>query len=149
MQLLITGGSGLVGWDLSHRAASAGHDIAYTYYSTRPPTTDRSLEAHQVDIREADAVRKVVRRVNPDVVVHAAAMTDVDECERQPDRATAINVEGTRNVVDACRPTNASLLFVSTFFVDAAPPEICSSYHPLAIFIDTPDKDCPIYHRRR
>lgn len=117
MQLLITGGSGLVGWDLGHRAASAGHDIAYTYYSTRPPTTDRSLEAHQVDIREADAVRKVVRRVNPDVVVHAAAMTDVDECERRPDRATAINVEGTRNVVDACRPTNAALLFVSTAFV--------------------------------
>jgi dTDP-4-dehydrorhamnose reductase len=53
----------------------------------------------------------------PDVVVHAAAMTDVDGCERNPEAAFRVNGIGTRNIALACQRAGAALLYVSTDYV--------------------------------
>lgn len=74
-----------------------------------------------LDLPEHDVTeRRIVETIaefQPDLVVHAAAMTDVDGCERDPDLAFRINEEGTRNVADACRLCDAALLYVSTDYV--------------------------------
>jgi len=118
MRLLITGGSGLVGWDLVQRARAAGHEVTYTYHETdRERDAESGVTALALDVRDADRVDAVVQCSDPDAVVHAAAMTDVDECERSLDRAQAVNVDGTRHVAAAADDADAHLLFFSTGFV--------------------------------
>jgi dTDP-4-dehydrorhamnose reductase len=66
------------------------------------------------DIRDAAAVAKQIAQAAPDYVVHAAAMTYVAACERQPQEAFAVNGEGTKNVVAAARAAGAPILYIST-----------------------------------
>ncbi len=80
--------------------------------------------AHEVvglDLPELDitgpAAAEQVADLRPAWVVHAAAATDVDGCERDPARAQAVNGEGTRRVADGCRRAGAGMVYISTDFV--------------------------------
>lgn len=75
----------------------------------------RFLSHGDLDVVDEDAVRRAVGGAS--VVVHLAAMTNVDECERDPDRAFAVNAEGTRNVVQAAAEAGARVIHVSTDYV--------------------------------
>jgi dTDP-4-dehydrorhamnose reductase len=78
-----------------------------------------------VDVTDADAVRRALDNARPDVVIHAAAWTDVDGCEADAERALRVNAMGTRHVAAACRGVGARLVTVSTDYVfagDAAEP---------------------------
>jgi dTDP-4-dehydrorhamnose reductase len=66
------------------------------------------------DIRDAPAVAKQIAQAAPAHVVHAAAMTYVAACERQPQEAFAVNGEGTKNVVRAARAVGSPVLYIST-----------------------------------
>jgi dTDP-4-dehydrorhamnose reductase len=66
------------------------------------------------DIRDAAAVAKQISQAAPAHIVHAAAMTYVAACERQPQDAFAVNGEGTKNVVEAARGAGAPILYIST-----------------------------------
>lgn len=80
------------------------------------------LDAHQLlcmdlpeyDICDGPALRQALTDFQPDVVIHTAAMTDVDGCERDPDLAYRVNGLGTQNVALACQETGAALACVST-----------------------------------
>lgn len=56
-------------------------------------------------------------KIQPDLVIHCAAKTQVDECELKPEEAYLANVIATKNVVNACREVNASLVYLSTDYV--------------------------------
>lgn len=60
------------------------------------------------------AIVEAITALRPDCVVHAAAMTDVDGCARDPERAFLVNGFGTRNVAQACLEAGAALCYVST-----------------------------------
>lgn len=115
MKLLVTGGSGFVGWAFVQRANSRGHQVTLTYRSSA--MTYESGDAVQLSLPDGRQVEELCSSVQPDVVVHAGAMTDVDECEREPETARAVNVEGTRQIVDGCEKVGADLVFFSTGFV--------------------------------
>ena len=70
-----------------------------------------------LDIRDAEAVRTAVHAFAPDVVLHCAAYTDVDGAEADPETAEAVNVLGTRNVVQAVRGTHTAVVYFSTDYV--------------------------------
>ena len=70
-----------------------------------------------LDIRDADAVRMAVRAFAPDVILHTAAFTDVDGAETQAEEAEAVNVSGTRNILDAVRGTHTTVVYFSTDYV--------------------------------
>ncbi|HEV3473115.1 MAG TPA: NAD(P)-dependent oxidoreductase [Actinomycetota bacterium] len=74
-----------------------------------------ALSRRELDVTDRGAVEKAIAGV--DVVVHLAAWTDVDGCEREPDRARSVNVDGTSIVVGAARHTNARVIFLSTDYV--------------------------------
>jgi dTDP-4-dehydrorhamnose reductase len=70
-----------------------------------------------LDIRDADALGAAVRAFDPDVILHTAAYTDVDGAEADEATAYAVNVEGTRNVVQAVRGTHTFVVGFSTDYV--------------------------------
>ena len=70
-----------------------------------------------LDIRDADAVHAAVHAFAPDVILHTAAYTDVDGAEADPAIAEAVNVLGTRNVIEAVRGTQTTVVYFSTDYV--------------------------------
>ena len=77
LRILITGAVGQVGWELQRSLASLG--------------TITAIDLAELDLTDADAVRKFVRDLRPDVLVNPAAYTAVDKAEAQPDLAMAVN----------------------------------------------------------
>jgi UDP-glucose 4-epimerase len=73
---------------------------------------------HQTDIRDFAALEAVFKSVRPELVIHAAALHYIPECDAHPDEAISINTLGTANVARACSPETA-LVFISTAAVYA------------------------------
>lgn len=71
----------------------------------------------EADLTDEAQVRTAARGVAFDAVVHAAAMTDVDRCETEPERALRVNRDATRNVADLARERTALFVYVSTDYV--------------------------------
>lgn len=69
------------------------------------------------DITDREAVFRCIAGAKPDVVVHLAAFTKVNECQRNPERAYAVNGEGTRHVAEAANEAGARLVYISTDYV--------------------------------
>lgn len=70
-----------------------------------------------LDLRDAVGVRRLVHGFAPDVILHTAAYTNVDGAEADPATATAVNVDGTRHVIDAVRGTHTLVVAFSTDYV--------------------------------
>lgn len=75
-----------------------------------------------VDIVDKNQVLEKIKSSDAEIILHLAAKTDVDGCEKDKElgengEAWKINVEGTRNVAEACLETNKKLIYISTDFV--------------------------------
>ena len=106
MKVLITGGSGQLGYDVIKVFKEKDIEIIY-------PT---SIE---MDITDKDNVIKVIQDYKPDLVIHCAAWTDVDKAEilENKDLVRKINVEGTKNIALACKMVDAKMIYISTDYV--------------------------------
>ncbi|MGB2705628.1 MAG: dTDP-4-dehydrorhamnose reductase [Candidatus Omnitrophota bacterium] len=108
-KILVTGSSGMLGTDLCNELKSE-YDIVGLDISGQGDFV-------RCDITDKDKVVKSILNAKPDLVIHAAAWTDVDGCEREPDKARKVNEGGTRNVAKAARALDAPLVYISTDFV--------------------------------
>ena len=70
-----------------------------------------------LDITQKDAVDQTINSVQPDVIVHAAAMTQVDDCEQNMSLSYSVNVDGTRNLLESAEDVNSRFCLISTDFV--------------------------------
>lgn len=70
-----------------------------------------------LDITQKDAVDQTINSVQPDVIVHAAAMTQVDDCEKNMSLSYSVNVDGTRNLLESAEEVNSRFCLISTDFV--------------------------------
>ena len=111
MRILITGAAGMLGSSVYPAFADAGHEVRATDLAPRP-VGDRPMD--RLDVREADAVRAAVGATRPDLILHLAAETDLETCERDPDAAFRTNTVGTQNVSAAARDAGARLVYIST-----------------------------------
>jgi len=103
MRIMIIGSEGMLGHDLVD-VLSAEHEISTTTIDT-------------LDITDIDKTIKTVKKNNPDVLVHAAAFTDVDGSESNPDLAYKVNAIGTRNVAVACKEADCAMVYICTDYV--------------------------------
>ncbi len=108
MRVLVTGAGGQLGLDVVD--AFAEHEVV-------------GLSHADLDVAQEPAVAAAVGDLAPDVVVNAAAWTDVDGCEQDPDRAHRINALGPWWLARACERTGATLVTLSTDYVFSGPPE--------------------------
>ena len=110
MRILITGASGLLGTKLSEIALNRNYEV-YSAYNKHKAIHGRPI---QLDVSNRDTIERVFRKVKPEMVVHAAALTNVDKCEVEKELAWRTNVEGTANIARLCRKHDAFLVYVST-----------------------------------
>jgi dTDP-4-dehydrorhamnose reductase len=101
VRIFLTGATGQLG--LALQQILGDHTVA------APPETE-------ADITDPGIVDRIVA-ARPDVVIHAAAYTDVDGAESSPDKAYAVNAAGTRYVAQGAAKTGARLIAVSTDYV--------------------------------
>jgi len=109
-KLLVIGSTGLVGSKLASTAASYGFE-AYNTQNTRKSPFPNSAE---LDITDKEATLRLVRRVDPAVIINTAALTNVDYCEIHKDEAERVNVGGVRNLAEAARQNDSRLIQIST-----------------------------------
>lgn len=74
-------------------------------------------EEPAIDILDCAKARKIILLHRPDVIIHLAAETDVDFCEKNPQECYSINVKGTQNMVDIAREAGSVFVYPSTFYV--------------------------------
>ena len=102
MRVTILGASGLLGKALTQEWSG---DVL------------TGLSSRDADIRDAKRVRHVIQETRPQWIVLAAAYTDVDGCEGNPELAFAVNRDGAVNVAAAAKEVGARLLFLSSDYV--------------------------------
>ncbi|MFQ6068742.1 MAG: dTDP-4-dehydrorhamnose reductase [Candidatus Bathyarchaeia archaeon] len=110
-KVLVTGASGLLGSKIVDKAEKKY--IVYPTHATRP-LFPNSLE---MNITSESEVEHVFSQVEPDVVIHTAAETNVDKCEENKNHALKVNAEGTKNLAKACKQVNAKIVYISTDYV--------------------------------
>lgn len=109
--ILLTGGSGL----LALNWAVAMRDSHYVILGQHQRKAELAgVRSHQMNIESSDQIVAAITALKPDVVVHAAGLTSVEACEKNPDAAQHVNVDLAVNVAQACRQTNVSLVHIST-----------------------------------
>lgn len=78
---------------------------------------NQEIPFYYIDItNEENTINKIVE-LYPQIIILSAAMTDVDQCEVDKNLATKINVEGTKNIIKACKRIESKLIFLSTDFI--------------------------------
>ena len=103
MKIVVIGAEGLLGRALCRAFSSDWSVIAATHAD--------------LDICDLPRTKALIGCSHPDVVINAAAYTDVDRCESDPERAYSVNAFGARNVAIASRDVTASHVYVSTDYV--------------------------------
>lgn len=114
MRIAITGTSGLVGKDVWETLKDQ-HELWGV--GRKKPDFVPMPRWRTVDIVEAESVSKTIARINPDCLIHLAALSNPDECEADPVTAYKANAMGTRNLALACQRFDTEMLFMSTDLV--------------------------------
>jgi len=114
VKLLTVGGSGLLGYKVAELVV--GEFESFATYNFRPMKLE-GCSFFKLNKTDRGDTLALIKRIKPDVVIDTAALHNVDYCETHRDEAWKVNVEGTRNVADACRETGAKMIFVSTDYV--------------------------------
>jgi dTDP-4-dehydrorhamnose reductase len=99
--ILVTGANGMVGSYFATLASQFGEDLDLT-------------DIDSLDVTDRDAVERRITSQAYSSVIHLAAETDVDRCEREPDHAYAANAIGTQNVALACQSAGILMVYIST-----------------------------------
>ncbi|HDN94951.1 MAG TPA: dTDP-4-dehydrorhamnose reductase, partial [Nitrospirae bacterium] len=102
MKIALTGSDGML-----------GHDIQKVF-------TDVELinfTLHDFDITDLDRTLSAIKEARPDYLIHPAAYTDVDGCEKDPETAYQVNAIGAKNVATACEEIGCPVLYISTDYV--------------------------------
>ncbi|OGR84395.1 MAG: dTDP-4-dehydrorhamnose reductase [Elusimicrobia bacterium RIFCSPLOWO2_01_FULL_54_10] len=112
MRIVITGTSGLVGHDLWPVLNDSGHET-WGIGRKKPEAVPFNMW-RTVDIVDQDTTANAIEKINPDCVIHLAALSNPDDCEKDPETAYKANALGTRNLALACQKFDSELMYVST-----------------------------------
>ena len=118
MRVLITGACGMLGRDLVETLSKEHELFGIDVKDSGSWILNLgSMEFSKADIINKEEIIKVICDARPEVVIHTAAYTDVDGCEKNEDLAHRVNGTGTQNVALACQKCKAVIAYISTDFV--------------------------------
>ena len=125
MRVLLTGAGGQLGLELAEILPDKDHEVV-------------ALDRQRLDVADHWAVESAIDEYSPEIVVNAAAYTNVDGCEEARDLAYSANALGPRNLAQACERRGCELLHVSTNYVfdgrDERPYETFDPANPISAY---------------
>lgn len=135
MKVLVTGVCGQLGYDTVIELKKRGHEAIGTDISD---SCELDCGYIKLDITDKNAVYSAIENSAPDAVIHCAAWTAVDaaEDEENKPKVRMVNVDGTRNIAEACKNTNSKMIYISTDYVfngngDTPWKADCEDFEPL------------------
>lgn len=118
--ILVTGAGGLVGGKIVQRLLETEISFVHAVYHSQLDNTVNNRERirkHILDLTNTNEVARLITTIKPQLVIHAAAMTNVDACEYNRELAYASNVTCTESIAQACAAIGAQLIYISTDYV--------------------------------
>ena len=149
MKVFVTGVGGQLGHDVINELYKRGYegigsDIQPEYSGVQDGTAVTKAPYVSLDITDQEAVEKVIKDIDPDVVIHCAAWTAVDmaEDDDKVEKVRAINAGGTQNIANVCKELDCKMVYISTDYVFDGQGEIpwdpdCKDYKPLNVYGQT------------
>lgn len=135
---MVTGSNGLLGQKLIHQLANrADVDLLATARGSNRLRMQEGYEFASLDVTSAKEVMDLCQGWKPEVIIHTAAMTQVDDCEDQPEACWQLNVEAVDHLIRACAAANAHLVHLSTDFIfdgAAGPYDETAAANPLSFY---------------
>jgi dTDP-4-dehydrorhamnose reductase len=113
--VLVTGASGVLGWNLCRFLQDkTDWSVAGTYCHNRPQF--HRVQAAEMDLLDSQSCARVLKASSPEVIIHSAALTRPDDCERDQPMAYSVNVTATRRLLDLA-PPDSRFIYISTDLV--------------------------------
>jgi dTDP-4-dehydrorhamnose reductase len=113
-KLLVTGASGFLGWNICN-IAKKEYQIYGTVYSH--PVDIDNVQVIKLDLTDYNGLKRVFNEIKPDAVIHTAALTSPNYCEKHPDESKLINVDSSINFAGLCADRSIPFVFTSTDLV--------------------------------
>jgi len=113
MKFLVTGSAGLIGSQVVKDLAKKNHTV-YSCYHDEKPVHGTPI---QLDLTDQDKIIQTLQETKPDKIIHLAAMTNVDLCEKEKELATQINVKATETIAKQASKQHVFFVYVSTDYV--------------------------------
>ncbi len=124
--IVVTGASGMLGQDLVPYLRAKGYEVF--------PSTSSQMSL----LETQESMREKLEPFQPEIIIHAAAYTQVDKAEQEPDLAMAVNKDGTRNLALAAQELGAIFVYISTDYVfdglKRTPYEPADRPNPISIY---------------
>jgi dTDP-4-dehydrorhamnose reductase len=118
MKVLITGANGLLGQHLIHALQETGaYEILATARGNNRLKDQSGYRYASLDFTNQTEVEKISTAFSPDIILHAGAMTNVDECETNKTACWQANVKATQYLIHSAKRNNAFFLLLSTDFI--------------------------------
>ena len=113
MKYLVTGSAGLIGNQIVHDLEKSG-EIVYSSYNNVKPVNGIPIKLNLLNLED---IRKTFQKIQPDIIIHSAALTDVEKCEIELELANSINVKATEVIAKEVEKTNSYLMYISTDYI--------------------------------
>lgn len=120
-KLLLTGASGFFGWNLCQLANDNWKIIGVV---NQHQFRQENIQIVSIDLTRYQDLKRVISEVKPDCVIHAAAISDANQCEKYPEESYKVNVTATANIAGLCSDLGVPAAFISTdlIFNGTSPP---------------------------
>lgn len=113
-RLLLTGASGFVGYNFQEKLSK---DYKVFAHYNRNKFVKRKCTPCRFDLADSKALHNVFDEIKPHIVIHSAAISNVEDCEKNPSLAFKINRDITGKIAELCSEHNSKLVFLSTDIV--------------------------------
>ena len=113
-KILVTGGSGFIGGHII-QLANKKYKVSATYHNN--VIKQKNIQTYQIDLSQNKNLNPLLDKIKPTVVIHTAAISNLDDCEKDHKLAQRINVEATETIANWSKKNNAKFIFTSSDMV--------------------------------
>lgn len=117
MKILLTGATGLLGYNLLKPLVEKGYEVIAMYHNVIPENSLYDIAWLKIDLEHQEKIIQAMKEMTPDVIIHTAAYTDVDGCEVNKEKSYRVNYLATKTIAHIASKVRAFVIYVSTDYV--------------------------------